>query len=766
LKVLDFGLAKLAQAPDSGPQASGEFTQSPTITSPAFTQAGMLLGTAAYMSPEQARGRTIDKRADIWAFGCVFFEMLTGRRVFDGETVADVLAAVMTRELDVAAVPPSTPSGIVALIRHCLQKDAKHRLRDIGDAVAVLDAAPTTSDTSQKTPLKAQSGATRALPWAVAAAALIAGVAAILVASRNPTVAPARVVRLQALAGGDESLLNDQGPAAVLSPDGSLLAFTGRKGVQVRQLYIRRLDQLEATPLNGTEDAFAPFFSPDGQWIAFFAEGKLKKLPSAGGPVVVLCDAPSGRGGAWGEDGFIVFTPNASGSTTLRRVNANGGAPATFTTLREGEASQRWPQVLPGARGVLYSTTLDLGNYNDGNIVVKPLPDGEAKVVLQGGHFGRYLRSGHLTYVHDGRLFAVPFDLERLETVGSPVPILERVVRTVNNGAAQFDVSETGTAVYIADQLGVAQPLQWLARDGVITPLKAAPLDWSNPRLSPDGQRVAIDRFDGQQTDIYIYDWVRDVMTQLTFDPAEDWLPMWTPDGNRVMFRSTRRQFAFNLHWQRSDGVQQSESLTDSRNPITPASWHPNGEVVAFIENNPATNYDIMLLPLNQKGGTPTGPPKPFLNTVAQEVTPAFSPDGRWVAYVSNESGRNSVYVRPYPGPGGQRLVAPEGTDPTWSRARRELVYLGPDQRLMVATYSVAGDSFRTESTRPWASARAIARTRGLVGFDGRAFDLHPDGNRAIGAWAPESAPLPVQNTVILAFNFFEELRRLAPAPR
>jgi serine/threonine-protein kinase len=760
LKVLDFGLAKLAQAPDSGLQASGEFTQSPTITSPAFTQAGMLLGTAAYMSPEQARGRTVDKRADIWAFGCVLFEMLAGRRAFDGETVADVLAAVMTRDPDMAALPSSAPNEIVALIRHSLQKDNRRRLRDIGDAVAVFDTTPAT--VSHKATDRAPSGIMRAFPWAVSAVALIAAVAAILIAARRPAVTPTRVVRVQASAGGDMSLVTDTGPTAVLSPDGSSLAFTARRLGQVRQLYIRRLDQLEATLLSGTEDARVPFFSPDSQWIAFFAGGKLKKVPAAGGPVVVLCDAPSGRGGTWGEDGFIVFTPNSSDSVTLLKVNVNGGEPTAFTTLREGETTQRWPQVLPRGRGVLYSTSRILGDFNNGDIIVKP-PDGEAKVVLHGGYFGRYLRSGHLTYIHDGRLFAVPFDLDRLETVGTAVPVLERLVRAVNTGAAQFDASENGTAVYISDEPGATQPLQWLARDGAITQLAAAPADWSNPRLSPDGQRLAIDRFDGRQTDVYVYDWERNVMTQLTFDPGEDWLPVWTPDGGRVMFRSTQQRFAFNLHWQPSDGVQQSETLTDSRNPLTPASWHPNGDLVAYVEANPTTNNDIMLLPLSQKGGAPTGPPKAFLNTAAQEITPAFSPDGRWIAYVSNELGRNGVYVRPYPGPGGQWLVAPEGTDPTWSRARRELVYLGPDQRLMVATYRVTGDSFRTESTRPWASARAIARTRGLVGFDGRAFDLHPDGNRAIGAWAPESAPLPVQNTVILAFNFFDELRRLAP---
>ena len=437
---------------------------------------------------------------------------------------------------------------------------------------------------------------------------------------------------------------------------------------------MRRLDQLEASLLAGTEDAFGPFFSPDGDWIAFFAGGKLKKIPVSGGGVVVLCDAPSGRGGSWGDNGWIVFTPNASGNTTLQRVSANGGATEQLTTLRVGDAAQRWPQVLPGGRGVIFSTTSNLGSYNDGEIVVQSLPDGDQRVVVKGGFFGRYVRSGHLTYVHNGRLFAVPFDLQRLETVGSPVPILERVSTTVSNGAAQFDVSDTGIAAYKAVEAGLAQPLQWLTRDGGIAPLKAAPVNWSNPRLSPDGQRLAIDVFDGQQTDIWIYDWARDALRQLTFDAGEDWNPLWTPDGGRLVFRSNRSQFAFNLHWQRADGGGQSDSLSQSRNPLTPSSWHPNGDVLAFIENNPRTNYDIVLLPLSQKGGVVPGAPVPFLNTSAQEFSPAFSPDGHWIAYVSNESGRNGVYVRPYPGPGGQWLIAPEGSDPVWSQARRELL--------------------------------------------------------------------------------------------
>ena len=490
-----------------------------------MTQAGMILGTAAYMSPEQARGKPVDKRTDIWAFGCVLYEMLAGKRAFDGESVADVLAAVMTREPDLASLPVVTPERVAWVIRRCLEKDPRRRLRDIGDAVAEVEAAPASSSPSPDTTPAATSQTARALPWALAVSGVLFGLATILVGRRDPSPTIPRLVQVEVKTGEDVSLFTDQGTAVVLSPDGSSLAFTGRKVGQIRQLYLRRLDQLEAVQLAGTEDALSAFFSPDGQWIAFFAGGKLKKVPVSGGPVVVLCDAPSGRGGSWGDDGWIVFTPNASGNTPLQRVSANGGAPERLTTLREGEATQRWPQVLPGGRGVIYSTTPTLGSYNDGEIVVQPLPGGDQKVVLKGGFFGRYLRSGHLTYVHDGRLFAVPFDLQRLETVGSPVPILERVSRTVVNGVAQFDVSATGTAAYIAIEAGLTQPLQWLTRDGGIALIESCPVGLEQPAAvtgwSSAGGRY-LRRTADRHLDLRLGSRCAD---RLTFDPGEDWIP-------------------------------------------------------------------------------------------------------------------------------------------------------------------------------------------------------------------------------------------------
>ena len=371
VKVLDFGLAKeVAPVAD----ASANVSQSPTITTPAITSAGMILGTAAYMSPEQARGKAVDKRADIWAFGCVLYEMLTARRPFEGETVTDVLAAVMAREPQWERLAV-LPQRVGDLIRHCLEKDPKARLRDIGDAryeiERCLDARQAAVDL--RSPIGRWS---RTLPWAVAALVIAAGAALLW---RPPPAPATRLVQVDARVSGEAPLVTDFSPAAVLSPDGSLLAFVARSAGEVRQLFVRRLDRLEATALPGTEDARTPFFSPDGQWVGFFASGKLKKVQVAGGTVVVLCDAPNGRGASWSDAGWIAFTPNSSGSTALRRVSDTGGTPEPLTVLAEGEATHRWPQVLPGARAVLYSTSTNLGNYNDGDIVVQPLPAGRPK---------------------------------------------------------------------------------------------------------------------------------------------------------------------------------------------------------------------------------------------------------------------------------------------------------------------------------------------------------------------------------------------------
>jgi serine/threonine-protein kinase len=502
VKVLDFGLAKALE-----PMSARDMhaTASPTITSPAMmTGVGMLLGTAAYMSPEQARGKAVDKRSDIWAFGAVFYEMLTGTRAFGGNDVTDTLAFIITKELDWRTLPAATPAPIRRLLRRCLEKDRKRRLESAADArVEIEDALTAPSlDASDVVGARVQRVGWRyLLPWSVASTVtLVLAVVLALWAPWRTSVAPA-AVRLEAALGADASLDRLNASLAV-SPDGSLLVFSARNQQGIQQLYARRLGELQAAPLAGTTNARDPFFSPDSQWIGFFADSSLKKIAVTGGAAVTLCAAGDDRGGWWAEDGSIVFQPGGSG-VGLSRVASGGGMPVPLTKLGAGEVTHRWPQVLPGGTAVLYTAHSSVTGFDDATIVVQPLPNGAPKIVQRGGYYGRYLRSGHLVYMRQGALFAEPFDLARLEPVGPPVPVIEDVSTYTGlsglggqAGSAQAAWTETGTAVYLTGQSEVDEmPIDWMDRTGTVTPLRPTRASWSNPQFSPDGRRLATDNY-------------------------------------------------------------------------------------------------------------------------------------------------------------------------------------------------------------------------------------------------------------------------------
>jgi serine/threonine-protein kinase len=758
VKVLDFGLAKAVEA-TSG---SVEAMNSPTITSPAMmTGVGMIVGTAAYMAPEQARGRTVDRRADIWAFACVLYEMLAATRAFGGEEVTDIVASVVRDDPHWNRLPADTPAGLRQLLERCLVKDPRDRLRDIGDArielACVGPAAP--GDVS------ARSGRMPGARSAIAGV-LIAFVAALAtwMALRPPPATSQPRIRLSVELGADMSVA-PLGANIQISPDGRTLAFVGQKTAGAPQLYVRRLDQLQATALPGTEDANNPFFSPDGRWIAFFASRKLKKIATTGGAVVTLCDAPAGRGGAWADDGTIVFLPNNGPDVSLVRVSAAGGKPEPLLSLAEGEVTQRWPQMLPSGKGVLYTASNVASGFTDANIVVQPLPAGARKIVMRRGSYGRYLPSGHLVYIQDGTLFAAPFDLGRLETSGPAVPALEGIAELASNasggsaGAAQMAVSENGTLAYLAGaSVTTGFPVSWLDRAGRVSTLRAAPSVWTNPAFSPDGRRLALEIMDAT-SNLWVYEWERDTLARVTFEASDSARPVWTPDGRRLAFAATRADSpGFNLFWARADGTGEVQRLTESKNLQFPVSWHPSGRFLAFTEIRPGTSEDLMILPIegDEASGWKPGKPTVFLGTGAAELEPTFSPDGRWIAYASTEAGRPDVYVRPYPGPGGKWLISTDGgMNPMWSRARHELFYT-LDQRIMVVPYGVDGDSFRPDKPREWSSIRFVSRQRQ------RSVDLHPDGDRLALATTSQTVRTK-QDKVVLVFNFFDELKRLAP---
>jgi serine/threonine-protein kinase len=760
VKVLDFGLAK---ALDPSHRTDPDPMNSPTVSLHG-THVGVILGTAAYMSPEQAKGRAVDRRADLWAFGAVLYEMLTGRRAFNGDEASEIMAHVLMEEPDWNALPARTPLPIRRLLRRCLEKDRKRRLDSAAAARFAVEEAMTAGGENGNGPADSRAAWRRALPWALTGVSVVALAFVLISGGLRRNVASTAPMRVHLELGADATLANvDRASAAILAPNGQALVFVGQRRTGPASLFVRRLDQLDATPLPGTEGAHSPFFSPDSEWVAFFADAKLKKVALSGGAPVTVCDTPDARGGTWGADGWIVFAAFFPGTDRagLLRVSSAGGTPTALTTLADGEVGHGWPQVLPGGNALLFSTHTSRMNWDDAKIVVQPLPSGERKIVQNGGSSAKYLASGHVVYLHDAKIFAVPFDLERLQVTGPPFLVLDGVGSNPNGGSAQFAASETGSFVYLSRPIGAAPmggaPVQWMDRAGRRTPLRATSTNWGNPNFSPDGTRLAVEINDGKQLAVWVYEWEHDRASQLTLNPAQNQKPVWTPDGRRIVFWSNR-DAQQNLYWQGADGTGDAQRLTHSEYPQSAASWHPSGKILAFQETRPQTSADLMYVRIegDEVTGWRPGTATSFLSTAATEREPMFSPDGKWLAYQSNDLGRFEVYVRPFPGPGGTwRISTAGGITPTWSRMRREILYRNPENQLMVAAYTASGDSFRAETPRLWA--------KGYVGpqTGQRSFDLHPDGERV--AVAPElgSVDRP-QDRLVFILNFFDELRRMA----
>jgi serine/threonine-protein kinase len=723
------------------------------------------------MSPEQARGKVVDRRCDIWSFGAVLFEMLSGRQAFPGEDVSHTLAAMIMQEPDWSVLPDHLPASVGRLLRRCLTKDPKQRLRDIGEARIVIEEALSggvdvgTGLVPAPAPAELWRGA---LPWGVAAILALALAGSLLWIALRPAPRTASPMRLSVALGAGAALDPTIAPAAALSRDGNTLAFVARpsKGGPT-QLFVRRLDHPQATALASTEDAFSPFFSPDGQSIAFFAERKLKKVSVTGGAVLTLCAAPEGRGGDWGEDGNIVFAP--SRVSGLFRVSAAGGTPAELSQLDSsaGEFTHRWPQVLPGGKALLFTEqSYFAADFDDANIMVQSLVTGQRRIVQRGGTLGRYLSGGYLVYLHSGTLFAAPFDLERLEVTGSPVPAVEGVRGEALNGSAQFASSENGTLLYLPGQdISLQSIISWIDRDGKVTPLRNVTGQYEDIRLSPDGRRLAITQRDANSFDIWVYECQRDTVSRFTFGEVENFRPVWTPDGLRLAFASSRaKRGVANIYWQRADGTGEVQRLTENNNRQWPSSWHPDGKLLAFTEQNPQTGRDVMILPLegNEAAGWKPGKPFVFLNSPSNEGMAQFSPDGRWIAYASDESGRFEVYVRPFPGPGGKWLISTKGgLYPAWSPKGKELFYVEySDSKIMVADYTLSGGAFKADKPRPWSSASVPLLQSGKPPFD-----VSPDGKRLAALLRPpEAQQTAIEDHLTFLFNFTDELRRLVPA--
>jgi serine/threonine-protein kinase len=614
VKVLDFGLGKLVDeglissrpgghaVPHADPFA---LSHAATITSPAVTRAGIILGTAAYMAPEQVRGAPVDRRADVWSFGVVLFEMLSGRTVFDRASMPETLAAVMRDEPDWAALPSSLPSPVRDLLRRCLTKDPRSRLQAIGEARIVLELAmsaprdPTVSSSVASAPPRPR---TRSLIAAslVAVVAVATAVWALLRPEPAPLLARLTVTldRAATIVPSSANIAPSGGPitagsAVELSPDGQIIAFRGQTNTEtIPRIYLRRLDQLSPTPLEGSEGAGHFSFSPDGRWIAFALGRQLKKVPVTGGTPTVLTDLVGSRGAVWTTDGRIVLARGAR--TGLSIVSAEGGPPVALTTLDKasGEITHRFPEVLPGDKAVVYTANTNSISYDEASIMAVPLSGGSPTLVLRGGYAARYVPSGHLVYLRGTTLFAVPFDVDRVAVTGTPAPIIEGVLSNVGSGIGQFSVSSNGSLVYLPDVgAAVDVPIVWLDERGTLQPIREGSR-FLNLRLSPDGHRMAVEVFERGRSSIWILDLMRGVMSRVTGETANEQLPVWTPDGRRLVFSSNRDGASTpHLYWRRVDGAGATERLTsEQRSEVEEAgSWLPDGRSLAFTARNEKT---------------------------------------------------------------------------------------------------------------------------------------------------------------------------------
>ncbi len=761
VKVLDFGLAK---ALDPTAASSAATTNSPTIATPAHlrhghgaagTEAGMILGTAAYMAPEQARGAIVDKRADVWAFGVVLWEMLTGQRLFAGATVSDTLAAVLTREPDWTTVPADTPAPIRTLLRRCLEKDRKRRLDSAAAARLEIDDAMTPPTAAEATSASGASPGPTAAGGRRGAVAALALAALSLVALAVPAVRHLRETPPPLPA---ETRLEISTPAATdpfsfaISPDGRQLVFAAAADGAASQLWLRPLDAVSAEPIAGTEDATYPFWSPDSRSIGFFAGDSLKRIDLSGGPAQTLA-RPASRGGAWSPDGVILF---GATSAPLFRVPATGGQVTTVTTLVPGEISHRFPQFLTGGRQFLF---FSYGAEDTAGIYLGSLDTAETRRLTAADTPGVFTATGWLFFVRQETLVARRFDVARGELSGEPVVAATRVATESNTRLGAFSVSAEGVVAYRTGGSSQNQ-LTWFDRAGrALGTLGEAVGIQVDPAVAPDGRRVAVSRAArGVAYGIWLLDAAR--TARLTFDQRSNRNPVWSPDGSRIAFRANG-DGTTRLYQKPSSGAGAEEPLIDVPADTKVTSWSPDGRSLLYCATASSTGDDLWVLPMALRG--PQGHPEqgrgmagdrtpfPFLNSAFNECNGVFSPDGRVVAYESNESGRREVYVRPFSGQGGQWQVSTSGgMSPRWRSDGRELYYVAPDSTLMAVP--IASTGVALEAGRPTAlfKPRMALSGAGTTVYR-QQYDVAPDGRFLINVTTLDDSTAPI--TVIQHWN-------------
>jgi eukaryotic-like serine/threonine-protein kinase len=748
VKVLDFGLAKAIE-PTSA--ASASVTASPTITTPAMmTGVGMILGTAAYMSPEQAKGRPADKRSDVWAFGCVLYEMLAGARAFEGEDVTDTLATILKSEPSWEALPPSMPPNVRAIAEGCLRKDRQHRVGDISIVLFLLNQPPLGSGAQQAT--AAAPGrplGKRLLPLAAAAVigAVITGTAAWSV---WPLAPRATITRFTLSLPEGQTFANTGRQVVAISPDGTRIVYRATAGLTVRSLA-----NLDARVLPGTESTALtnPVFSPDGQSIAFFQSGTIKRIAVAGGAAVTICAAENPLGMTWQGDEILFGQPRKG----ILRVSANGGTPEELIAVKSDERAHG-PQRLPGGQAILFTLATESGPnmWDTSQIVVQSLTSGERKTLVPVGSDARYLVTGHLIYATGGIVFAVPFNHRRLAVVGGPAPVIEGVSRATNasSGTAQFGVSENGTLVFVPGPVSSSafqQDVAFRDRQGVVQPLKLPLAPYEHPRVSPDGTRLAVETDDGKEAIVWIYDLSgASSRRQLTFG-GRNQHPIWSADGQRVTF-SSNREGDVGLFSQRADGASPAERLTRAETGAAhvPQTWTPDGKTLLFtVKAN--TKAALWTYSTASKQAVPYGGIEADL---PQTVTASLSPDGRWLTY-----GSTGTFVEPFPATGSKYRVS-GFIHPFWSPDGTELFSIPRGRFAATAITTKPSFAFST----PIESSAGGLLERGPT--NERNTDIMPDGKRFIGIVAidQEQSGAATGPRIQVVEHWFEELKARVPA--
>jgi serine/threonine-protein kinase len=758
VKILDFGLAKVLQEPASGDDVDP--SRSPTMTV-AATHAGIVLGTAAYMSPEQARGREVDRRTDVWAFGCVLYEMLTGRGVFHAATASDCMARILEREPDWEALPAATSPAVRRLLQRCLAKDPRQRLHDVADARIEIEEALAGADETGPEAMLPAGGTRSRIAWGVSG--LVLGVALTALAASwwlpAETATHPRPRRLTVSLPRDAPVTPlPQTASVVISPDGTRLVYVGPAGLgdgsarrrrsspgSRTQLYTRRMDEYEVHPIEGTVGATSPFFSPDGEWVGFVGSNdtRLKKTRLQGGVPVTLCDASDIRGASWGEDGRIYF---GSGLEGIRAVSAEGGVPETLTTpgRDSGEKSHRFPHVLPGGRGLLFTrASSTMASYDEAGVAVLDLRTGKYRVLIEGGTDPSYVDTGHILYGRGGSLHAVPFDPESMQVTGPPFGVVDGVITAEGWGSVHYSVSDGGTLAYVpGGPERYRLPVYWLDRDGRVEPISLPPRPYGDAVVSPDGRRLALSDLGGNAS-VWVYDLERETMTRLTTD-WDNWGAIWMREGKQVTFSSNRS--GVNGLWRvPADGGGAPELLWTSEVGAA-GSWSPGDRSLAFFSFLPDTGSDLWLLS-NDDGWKA----ELLLQTEFDESNPVLSPDGRWLAYTSDTTGRSELYVRRFPITERKWQISAGGAErPLWSPDGRELYYTKQGRLMAVSVTTEPGFAPGREREIPQPEFASVA-----------SWDIAPDGSRfvVVGELADDVERTDVSEIRVVV-GWLEELRR------